>query len=173
MVQRLHQSVQAVSISFVPLFRNRGRTPPDGVRIHLFCSSQCRFECVPSCNALVYTIVRVYTSERTVRKRPLAGVEAVALVKRHSRVIAPGTAPPIGSLAGKLSLVNSSAGAQFQSFADGSVLAARLLYLGRRGWLWRRDFEAYGVLETDPDQVEETVMKPVEGDRDDEYFALV
>lgn len=87
--------------------------------------------------------------------------------------IAPGTLPPIGSLAGKLSLVNSSAGAQFQSFADGSVLAARVLYLGQRGWFWWRDFEAFGALEIDPDQIEETVIKPVEGDSDDEYFALV
>jgi hypothetical protein len=86
---------------------------------------------------------------------------------------AAGAVPPLGSLAGKLSLVNSAAGAQFQSFTDGTVLAARVLYLGQRGWLWWRDFEAYGALDVDPDQVEETVMKPVEGDRDDEYFALV
>src|SRR5208282_637724 len=31
MVQRLHQPIQTVSISFVPLFRNVGCTPPDGV----------------------------------------------------------------------------------------------------------------------------------------------
>lgn len=84
-----------------------------------------------------------------------------------------GTLPIIGALSGKLSLVNSSAGAQFQSFADGAVLAARVLYLGRRGWLWSRDFEASGALDTDADQIEETVMRPVEGDRDDEYFAMV
>lgn len=87
--------------------------------------------------------------------------------------LAPGTVPAIGSLAGKLGLIHSSAGAQFQSFAGGSVLAARVLYLGRRGWLWWRDFEAYGALETDPDQIEETVLSPVEGDRDDAYFGLV
>lgn len=87
--------------------------------------------------------------------------------------VAPGTVPAIGSLAGSLTLVNSSSGAQFQAFADGSVLAARLLYLGRRGWLWWRDFEAYGALGTDPDQIEETIMTPVEGDRDDQYFAVV
>ena len=80
MVQRLHQPIQTVSISFVPLFRNLGSTPPDGVRIHLFCSGQCWFECLPSRDTLVYTIVRVYTSERTVRETPLAGIEAVALV---------------------------------------------------------------------------------------------
>jgi hypothetical protein len=84
-----------------------------------------------------------------------------------------GAVPSIGSLAGKLSLANSSAGAQFQTFAEGSVLAARLLYLGYRGWFWRRDFEAYGALGVDPDQIEETVMKPVAGDGDDEYFAMV
>lgn len=84
-----------------------------------------------------------------------------------------GTVPQIGSLAGKLGLVSASAGAQFQSFADGSVLAARVLYLGRRGWLWWRDFEAYGAVGMDRDQIEETVIQPVEGDGDDQYFALV
>jgi hypothetical protein len=84
-----------------------------------------------------------------------------------------GAVAQIGSLAGKLGLVSSSAGAQFQSFADGSVLAARILYLGQRGWLWWREFVAYGAVETDPDQIEETVMRPVEGDGDDEYFAIV
>jgi hypothetical protein len=97
-----------------------------------------------------------------------ASIEASA-----SADVGPGAVPPIGSLAGKLSLVKSSAGAQFQSFADGSVLAARLLYLGRRGWFWSRDFEAYGALDVDPDQIEETVLKVIEGDGDDEYFALI
>jgi hypothetical protein len=97
-----------------------------------------------------------------------ASLEAAASVD-----LAGGTVPPIGSLASKLILVNSSAGAQFQAFADGSVLAVRLLYLGWRGWLWWRDFEAYGAIDTDPDQIEETIMRPVEGDREDEYFAIV
>jgi len=60
-----------------------------------------------------------------------------------------------------------------QSFADGTVLAARLLYLGTRGWLWWRRFEAYGALPTDADEIEETVMQPQEGDGPDEYFALL
>jgi hypothetical protein len=88
MVQCFHQSMQAVSISFVPLFRDRGRTPPDGVRIHLFCSGQYRFECFPSRDTLVHTIVCVYASKGKVRKRPLAGVEAVALVDESSVVSA-------------------------------------------------------------------------------------
>src|ERR1700727_1086530 len=77
MVQCLNQPMQTVSISFVPLFRDLDRAPPNGVRIHLFCSGQCWFECVPPGDTLVYTIVRVYPSERTVRKTPLAGIEAV------------------------------------------------------------------------------------------------
>src|ERR1700733_3545145 len=84
MVQHLHQPMQTVSISFVPLFRNLNRTMPDGVRIHLLCSGQCWFESLPSRDTLVYTIVRVYTSERTVRETPLAGIEAVALVDKGS-----------------------------------------------------------------------------------------
>jgi hypothetical protein len=87
--------------------------------------------------------------------------------------LSPGTMPTIASLGGKLNVVKSAAGAQLQAFADGAVLSARLLYLGYRGWLWWRDFGAYGAFPLDLDQVEETVMLPVEGDRDDEYFALV
>src|SRR5271169_3454130 len=86
MVQHFHQPMQTVSISFVPLFRNLGRTTPDGVRIHLFCSGQCWFECLPSRHTLVYTIVRVYASERTVRESPFAGIEAVPLVDEGSVV---------------------------------------------------------------------------------------
>ncbi len=84
-----------------------------------------------------------------------------------------GVLPTIGSFSGKLSLVNSSAGAQFVSFADGAVLAARVLYLGRKGWFWWRDFEAYGAMSVDVHQVEETLVKPVEGEGDDEYFAMI
>jgi hypothetical protein len=86
MVQRLYQPMQTVSISFVPLLRDLSRTPPHGVRIHLFCSGQCWFECLPSRHTLVYTIVRVYASERTVRESPFAGIEAVALVDEGSVV---------------------------------------------------------------------------------------
>lgn len=85
--------------------------------------------------------------------------------------LAPGTVPPVASLAAKLSLVKSSAGAQFQTFDDRSVLAARVLYLGRRGFFWWRDFVAYGAVEVDLDQVEETVLDPVESDHG--YFALL
>jgi hypothetical protein len=84
-----------------------------------------------------------------------------------------GAIPPIGTLSGGLSVVKSSGGAEAQSFADGTVLAARLLYLGTRGWLWSRKFEAYGALPIDPDEIEELVMQPREGDRADEYFALL
>jgi hypothetical protein len=81
--------------------------------------------------------------------------------------------PPIGTLSGSLSLVNSSGGAEMQSFGDGMVLAARLLYLGTRGWFWSRKFQAYGALPLDNDEVEEIFMQPREGEDADEYFALV
>jgi hypothetical protein len=87
--------------------------------------------------------------------------------------LSPGTVPTIASLGGTLSVVRSSGGAQMQAFPDGAVLAARVLYLGFRGWLWWRDFEAFGASPITLDQVEEVAMKPVEGDGDDEYFALV
>jgi hypothetical protein len=98
-----------------------------------------------------------------------ASLQATASV-----AIAPGgVTPPIGSLSGGLSLVNSSGGAGMQSFGDGTVLAARLLYLGRRGWFWSRKFEVYGVLPIDEGQIEEMFMQPEEGDGPDQYFALV
>ncbi|GAA1825093.1 hypothetical protein ACFFOM_11945 [Microlunatus capsulatus] len=92
---------------------------------------------------------------------------------RASADVSPTAVPEIASLAGKLSVVQSSAGAQLQAFADGAVLAGRILYLGYRGWFWWRQFEAYGAFDVDPDQVEETILRPVEGDGADEYFALV
>lgn len=97
-----------------------------------------------------------------------ARLEASAAASIHGGVL-----PAVGALSGKLRTVNSRAGAQMQSFGDGAVLAARVLYLGRRGWFWWRDFHAYGALDTDPDQIEETLLRPVEGDGDDSYFALV
>jgi hypothetical protein len=97
-----------------------------------------------------------------------ASLTVTASVNVPSNVV-----PPVSSLAGRLRLLNSSAGAQFQTFSEGSVLAARVLYLGWRGWFWWRDFEAYGALDVDRDQVEEAVIRPVEGDNDDEYFGLV
>jgi hypothetical protein len=124
---------------------------------------------------------RLHQGESIVVTQQLTGAGIVFTAEGHnasieasaSADVAPGAAPSIGSFAGKLALVKSSAGAQFQSFTEGSILAARVLYLGRRGWLWWRDFEAYGALQIDPDQIEETLMKPVEGDGHDEYFALI
>jgi hypothetical protein len=86
MAERFYKPLQTVSISFVPLFRNLGRTPPDGVGIHLFCSGQCWFECLPATDTLVHTIVRVYTSERTVRETPFTAIETVALIDEGSVV---------------------------------------------------------------------------------------
>src|SRR5205807_3809137 len=86
MVQCLHQSIQSVSILFVPLFRNLGSTPPDGVRIHLFYSGQCGFECLPPRDTLVHAVVCVYPSQGIVREAPLAGVEAVSLVNERCGV---------------------------------------------------------------------------------------
>jgi hypothetical protein len=124
---------------------------------------------------------RLHKGESIVVTVQLTGCGVVFTAEGHNASIetaasvdvAPGAVPAIGSLSGKLDVVNSVAGAVCQSFGDGTVLAARLLYLGQRGWLWRRDFVAYGALDMDPDQIEETLMKPVQGDGDDEYFALV
>ena len=57
--------------------------------IHLFGSAQRWFKCLPSHDTLVNAIVRVYTSERTVRETPLAGIEAVALVDEGCGVSLP------------------------------------------------------------------------------------
>src|ERR1700721_684134 len=80
MVQHLHQAMQTISISFIPLFGNLGRTPPDPVHIRLFCSGQYGFECLPSRDTLVNAVVCVHPSQRIIGETPLAGIEAVALV---------------------------------------------------------------------------------------------
>ncbi len=89
--------------------------------------------------------------------------------------VAPGGAPSIASLHAGLRVERASGGADYQSFADGSVLAARLLYLGRRGFFWWRDFVAFGAVASHDArvQVEETLIEPVEGDGDDQYVALL
>jgi len=100
------------------------------------------------------------------------GNNAALRVSANADVGAAGV-PSVASLAGHLNLVRSSSGARFQSFAERSVLASRVLYLGTRGWLWWRDFAVFGAFPLDIDQKEEAVMNPVEGGGEDEYFALV
>jgi hypothetical protein len=102
----------------------------------------------------------------------LAEGSNASLTAAASAKVAPGMTPPIGSLSGRLKLMKSSGGAQFQSFADGTVLAARLLYLGKRGWLWWRRFEAFGDADS-MDDAEKVLMLPREGDGEREYFALL
>jgi hypothetical protein len=124
---------------------------------------------------------RLHKGESVVVTQQLTGSGVLFLAEGHDASlkvtatidVAPGTTPPISSLSGKLSMVRTSGGAQSQSFADGTVLAARLLYLGTRGWMWWRRFEVYGARPPDADEVEETLMQPREGDATDEYFALV
>ncbi len=124
---------------------------------------------------------RLHKGETIVITQQLTGPGVLFAAEGHNASLrasasvnlSPGSVPAIASLGGKLSVVRSSAGAQMQAFSDGTVLSARVLYLGFRGWLWWRDFEAYGASSITLDQVEEVAMKPVEGDRDDQYFALV
>lgn len=124
---------------------------------------------------------RLHKGEAIVITQQLTGPGVLFTAEGHNASLrasasvnlSPGCVPAIASLGGKLSVVRSSAGAQMQAFSDGAVLSARVLYLGFRGWLWWRDFEAYGASSIALDQVEEVAMKPVEGDGDDQYFGLV
>jgi len=72
--------MQAVSISFVPLFGDIGSTPPNGVSIHLFGPTERRLKRLPSHHTLVYTVVRVYASQGIVWEAPFTGIEAVPLI---------------------------------------------------------------------------------------------
>ena len=78
--KHFHQPLQTGPVPLVPLFRNLGRTPPDGVLIHLLCPGQCGFECLPSRDTLVDAIVRVDAAQRIVWEAPFAGIKAVPLV---------------------------------------------------------------------------------------------
>lgn len=124
---------------------------------------------------------RLHAGESIVAERQLTG-RGVAFIAQGqnasldaeaSASVAPGGLPPIGSLSGNISVAQASAGATLKSFPDGSVIAARVLYLGTRGWFWWREFEVFGAVEASPEEAEEIVMKPEEGDGDDQYFALV
>jgi hypothetical protein len=95
------------------------------------------------------------------------------LTATASVTVAPGMTPPVSSLSAALNLKKSSHGAQFKSFADESVLAARVLYLGKRGWLWRRRFEVFGPDDDSMDKAEMFLMKPQEGEGEKDYFALL
>jgi hypothetical protein len=103
----------------------------------------------------------------------LAEGKEASLTAAASVKVAAGTTPPVSSFSGKLSVTASSNGAQFQSFADESVLAARLLYLGERGWLWWRRFEVFGTDAESMDRAEMRLMQPREGDGEYDYFALL
>src|SRR5579864_4333563 len=92
MAERFYQPLQTVSIPFVPLFGNIGGALPNGVSIHLFGSTECRLKRLPSHDTLVNTVVRVCAPQGRVGKRPLAGIEAVALVNKCYGVSLP--SPP-------------------------------------------------------------------------------
>src|SRR5271166_4018599 len=89
MVQRGHQLMQTVSISFVPLFGNIGGALPNGVSIHLFGPTERRLKRLPSHDTLVNTGVRVCAPQGRVRERPLAGIEAIPLVNEGCGVSLP------------------------------------------------------------------------------------
>jgi len=80
MAERFHQSLQTDSVAFVPLFRNLGSAAPNGVSIHLFGSTERPLKRLPPHHTLVNAVVAVCASKGRVRERPLARVEAVALV---------------------------------------------------------------------------------------------
>ena len=103
----------------------------------------------------------------------LAEGKTASLTAAASVKVAPGAIPPVSSFSGKLSVTASSNGAQFQSFTDKSVLAARLLYLGKRGWLWSRRFEVFGTDAESMDKAEMRLMQPREGNGEYDYFALL
>jgi hypothetical protein len=124
---------------------------------------------------------RLHKGESVVVTQQLTGSGVLFLAEGHNASLkasatidaVPGAISPLASLSGKLNLERNTGGAELQSFADGAVLAARVLYLGNRGWLWWRRFQVLGALPVDADVMEEMVMQPREGDATDEYFALV
>lgn len=124
---------------------------------------------------------RLHKGEAIVVTQQLTGPGVLFTAEGHNAALqasitgdfTPGAVPSIASLGDKLNVAKSSAGAQMQTFSDATVLAARVLYLGFRGWLWWRDFEAFGAGPVSTDEVEEVALRPAEGDAEDEYFALV
>ena len=81
--------------------------------------------------------------------------------------------PDVALMASRLRVVRSNGHVHAQSFSDGSVLAARLLYLGFRGWFWWRELTAFGALSRSPEQLEATILEPTEGSGEHQYFALL
>lgn len=102
-----------------------------------------------------------------------------SLTAEASADVGLGGLPSVASLSGKLSVTKSSEGAQIQNLPNRAVLAARVLFLGTRGWFWWRRFEVFGGTElpdNSADQVldiETSVMSPVEGTGENEYFAML
>jgi hypothetical protein len=80
MAERFHEPLQTDPVSLVPLVGNIGSAPPNGVSFHLFGPTERWLKRLPSRDTLVNAVVRVRTSQGRVGKRPLAGIEAVALV---------------------------------------------------------------------------------------------
>ena len=62
MAERFHQPLQTDPVSLVPLLGNIGGAPPNGVSIHLFCTTERRLERLPSHHTLVNAVVRVCAS---------------------------------------------------------------------------------------------------------------
>ena len=80
LVKSFYQLTECLGIILIPLLRHfGGKSPKLGV-FNCLDAGQNRFKTFPACNRAVHVIMLECSHERQIRKIPLAGVEAIALV---------------------------------------------------------------------------------------------
>lgn len=127
----------------------------------------------------------LHVGESVVVERQLSGAGFVVTTESAnaswnatvSADIAPGGGPDLASASADFAVGNASAATDYKRFGSGSVLAARVLQLGYRGFFWWREVAVFGGVEDiDPAQVEAEVMTGGQSDGwdadDDQYFLL-
>ena len=83
------RQIRGRAIAGPPFFRQPFGEPPKLGTVHLLGAAQDRFKRVPSGHILINAIARKDAAKRRIRKIPLPGVKAIALVD-EGRIVFPG-----------------------------------------------------------------------------------
>jgi hypothetical protein len=85
-IEGFDQAIEASGVELVPLWRNFCGNAPNLIDIYFFSACESRLERIPARHMVVHTVPGVDTTQRRIRKIPLAGIETIPLVNERRLV---------------------------------------------------------------------------------------
>src|SRR5208282_6087045 len=92
--QAADQFFERAPVAGIPLWRNTRSTVPYNVFVHSFYRREPWLKRFPPAHIQIHLVLGIYPSQRIIRERPFAGIEAISLINEGHRVLLLSHLPP-------------------------------------------------------------------------------